>query len=131
MIVLDTHAWVWWAGDPERLGVKARDAISQAVDGGSLYLSSISVWEVALLSQRGRLELTMEVGDWIATSEALPFVRFLPVNNHIALRSVMLPPPFHNDPADRIIVATALSLNAAVVTMDAKLHSYPHVKTIW
>ena len=81
-------------------------------------------------SQR-RIELSMSAEDWIARSEAIPFVRFVPVDNRIAVRSVELPPPFHADPADRMIVATALTLGAAVVTKDQKIRPYPHVKTLW
>ena len=73
----------------------------------------------------------MSANDWVAASEALPFVEFVPVNNSIALKSVQLPGPLHNDPADRIIIATAVSLGAVLVTKDEKIRSYPHVKTAW
>ena len=65
MIVLDTHAWVWWVSDPERLSARAREAVDQAAKEGELYISSISVWEVALLAERGRLRLAMDVSEWI------------------------------------------------------------------
>lgn len=73
----------------------------------------------------------MEVSDWVAKSEVLPFVTFVPVDNAIALRDVSLPGSSHNDPADRIIVATALSVGAAVVTRDERILKYRHVKAIW
>ncbi len=130
MIVLDTHAWVWWvAGDPQ-LSAAAAGEIDLAMGTGRLYVSSISAWEVALLVRRGRLELTMEVGDWIARSEALPFLGFVPVDNRIALRSVELA-GLHDDPADRIIVATALALGARLVTRDRRLHRFAGVETVW
>ncbi len=131
MIVLDTHAWVWWVAEPRRLSSRVQELIQASVVGASVCVSSISCWEVALLAKRGRLDLTMDVGDWVARSEALPFVKFVPVDNHIALRSVSLPEPLHDDPADRIIVATALALGATLVTMDRRLRRYRHVKTIW
>jgi len=131
VIVLDTHVWVWWVGDPDRLSSNAREVIGLASGNNTLYISSISVWEIVMLSQRGRLSLTMDVGDWIAASEALPSINFVAVNNRIAIRSLQLPGQFHSDPADRIIVATALSLNASLVTMDRKIHDYPHVKALW
>jgi PIN domain nuclease of toxin-antitoxin system len=131
MIVLDTHAWVWWASSPELLSAKARNVIKQAVDANALYISSISAWEVAMLTERGRLQLTMDVKDWIAVSEGLPFVTFVPVSNNIAIRSVQLPGKIHNDPADRIIMSTAISLGAALVTMDKKILNYSHIKAIW
>jgi len=64
-------------------------------------------------------------------SESLPFIQFLPVTNSIAFKSVNLPLPLHPDPADRIIIATAISVGAPLVTSDKKLLSYSPVKTIW
>jgi len=77
------------------------------------------------------LKLTMSAGDWVAASEALPFLNFVPVSNNIALKSVGLPGALHNDPADRIIIATAVSMGAILVTKDEKIRNYPHVKTVW
>ena len=94
-------------------------------------ISSISVWEVALLVKNKRLKLSMDVLDWIAKSENLPFIQFIPVSNSIAVKSVNLPPPLHPDPADRIIIATALSIGAPLVSKDKKIAAYSHVKTIW
>lgn len=131
MIVLDTHAWIWWVSSPERLSDTGREAIDRAMAAESLYLSCISAWEVAMLTERGRLQLTMEARDWIAKSEALSFLKFVPVNNNIAIRSVQLLAPIHPDPADRIIIATALELGAAVATKDEKIQNYPHVKSVW
>jgi PIN domain nuclease of toxin-antitoxin system len=131
MIVLDTHAWLWWVSDPELLSATARKFIEQAVEAESVHISSISAWEVAMLVDRGRLELTMAVEDWVAKSESLPFFNFVPVTNAIALKSVALPAPLHHDPADRIIVATAMALGATLVTRDEKILAYPHVKTAW
>lgn len=96
-----------------------------------IYISSISTWEIALLVRKGRLELTIPVEDWIARSEALSFVQFVPLDNRIALRSNHLPGELHEDPADRIIIATALMLGAPLITKDTKIRDYPHVKTVW
>ena len=131
MIVLDTHAWIWFASKPEALSKKARKALNAAVNDKNVLISSISVWEVALLVKNKRLKLSMDVLDWIAKSENLPFIQFIPVSNSIAVKSVNLPPPLHPDPADRIIIATALSIGAPLVTKDKKIAAYSHVKTIW
>jgi PIN domain nuclease of toxin-antitoxin system len=131
VIVLDTHAWVWWASEPERLSAPARRVVEEAAREDGLLVSSISVWEVAMLVARGRLELTLDVADWVAKSEALPFLVFVPVSNAIASRSVRLPGEFHEDPADRIIVATAVTMGARVVSKDAKIRAYPHVEVVW
>jgi len=131
MIVLDTHAWIWWVSSPEFLSETAKQAIDEAATGRNVFISSISAWEIAMLVSRGRLKLTMSPEDWVAASEALPFFDFVPVSNSIALKSVQLPGILHNDPADRIIIATAVSLGALLVTKDEKIRSYPHVKTVW
>jgi PIN domain nuclease of toxin-antitoxin system len=131
VILLDTHAWVWWISDPRTVSRGARRAIEAAVARGQLHVSSISVWEIALLVARKRLRLTMDVASWIARSEALPFLTFVPVDNRIALRSTALPGPLHDDPADRMIIATALALGAELVTRDEKIHGYGHVRTVW
>ena len=130
MIVLDTHAWIWWVSNPEFLSDKAKQIIDEAVTNRNVLISSISVWEVAILVSRGRLKLTMNPDDWVAASEALPFFDFVPVSNSIALKSVQLPGILHNDPADRIIIATAISMGAVLVTKDEKIRKYRHVKTV-
>lgn len=131
MIVLDTHAWVWWVSEPERVSARARGAIEKAVAGPGAYVSSISVWEVAMLVAKGRLKLTLPVEAWVARSEALPYVRFVPVDNGLALGSVRLDGFTYPDPADRLILATALSLDAAVVTKDRRMRAYRAVRTVW
>jgi len=131
MIVLDTHAWLWWVSSPEYLSETAKQIIDEAATGKNIFISSISAWEIAILVSRGRLKLTMNPADWVAASEALPFFDFVPVSNSIALKSVQLPGILHDDPADRIIIATAVSLGATLVTKDEKIRNYPHVKTVW
>lgn len=131
MIVLDTHALLWWVSDPDSLSKPAKKAIEAAVKSKSVHVSCISSWEIALLVKRGRLRLALDVRDWLCRCEALPFLTFVAVNNAIAVESVRLPDFPHADPADRIIASTALSLGAALVTKDEKLRNYPHVKTIW
>lgn len=132
MILLDTHAWVWYIGDPGRLSPVALTALdSERALGRPLLISCISTWEVALLVTRGRLDLTMDCRDWIGRCEALPFLRFIPADNAILLRSVLLEPPLHPDPADRIIAATALVHGATLVTADGRLRAHPGLSTLW
>ena len=131
MIVLDTHAWIWFISNPDLLSKRAEKAVNAAVKDKSIIVSSISAWELALLVSKKRLKLTLDVSDWIAKSESLPFIQFVPVTNSIAVKSVNLPLPLHPDPVDRIIIATALSMGAPLVTKDKKLLGYSHIKTIW
>ncbi len=131
MILLDTHSWVWFVDDPRQLSVQARRATERALAANAIVISAISSWEVAMLSASGRLKLTVDVQDWLAKCETLSFFNFVPVDNAIFVRSVFLPGPLHADPADRIIIATALARDIPIVTKDRKIHSYPHIRTIW
>jgi len=131
MIVLDTHVLVWWVGKFPELSQKAKRHINEAQKKKKILISSISVWEIYLLIKRGRLKLTMDTAIWIKHLEKLPFVHFIPVDNDIASRSVTLPDPLHEDPADRIIIATALSEGAVLITKDKRIQQYPHVQTLW
>jgi len=131
MIVLDTHVWVLFVSNPELLSKRAKKSLDTAIEEKGILISSISTWEVALLVAKKRLRLTLSVTDWIAKSEALPFITFIPVDNSVSIKSVNLPQPLHNDPADRIIIATAISMGTPLVTKDEKILKYPHVQTIW
>ena len=132
MIVLDTHVLVWWVtGQCAELSREARAAIDKEVTGGEILVSSISAWEIAMLVERGRLQLTMDVEQWLNIITEIDAVRFVPVNNRIAVKSMALPGEFHKDPADRLIVATARDVAAPLVTADEKIRQYAYVATIW
>jgi PIN domain nuclease of toxin-antitoxin system len=83
-----------------------------------------------MLEQRGRLELRIPAALWVEKCERLAFFHFVPVDNTIARLAVDLPKPIRADSADRIIIATALSFGATLVTKDKKILQYPHVKTL-
>jgi PIN domain nuclease of toxin-antitoxin system len=132
VIVLDTHALVWWVGGDSNLSDSAARRIQQEQEKkGSILISSISAWEIAQLVERGRLLLSMDVSDWMDLVAQIPAVAFVAVENEIAIKSVSLPGEFHKDPADRIIVATARKFAAPLITKDEKILAYPHVKTLW
>src|SRR5687768_15397750 len=101
MIVLDTHALIWWISDPDKLSKKALAIIEDQIKEGVIAISSISVWEIYLLIKKGRLTLNIDVDRWLEKVEELPFVQFIPINNRIASKSVELPGELHDDPADR------------------------------
>jgi len=133
MIVLDTHALIWWVSDDQRLSLKARKAIEDEMndDDAHIVVSSISTWEIAMLISKGRLALTMDIDEWIATVADIPGVQFTPLDNGVAIQSVRLPGEFHADPADRMITALARHLSAPLVTGDEKIRAYKHVNTVW
>ena len=132
MIVLDTHALLWWVSTPDRIPRKSRRLLDTAIaEKKSILVSSISLWEIALLVERGRLELTMPVTVWLSHLEAIQWLTFVPVDNGIAVRSVQLDAFPHRDPADRIIVATALGQNATLITADDRLRGYSPLRSSW
>jgi len=91
-------------------------------------VSAISCWEVAKLVERQRLFLPCPVFDWIQQALSYPGVRLLDLSPHVCVESTQLPGTFHRDPADQIIVATARVFDAPLVTVDARILSYPHVR---
>jgi PIN domain nuclease of toxin-antitoxin system len=132
VIVLDTHALLWWAnGERAQLSAAAASAIDAEMDGGQILVSSMSAWELAMLVERGRVALSMDVASWLDTLSRIDAVQMVPVDSEIAVKSVQLPGDFHKDPADRIIVATARKFAAPLVSADEKIRSYPHVRAIW
>jgi PIN domain nuclease of toxin-antitoxin system len=128
VIVLDTHAWIWWVAEPEKLSARARHAIDAAE---TLGVCAISCWEVAMLVARRRLELDRDVLLWIRQALAVPRVTLLPLTPEICVASVPLERGSPADPADRMIAASALEHRAPVVTKDARLRSMPLLETVW
>jgi PIN domain nuclease of toxin-antitoxin system len=124
-LLLDTHFWIWLQkGETSVFTGSIRRAIEAAVAAGNLYLSIISVWEVALLQSKGRIELSLPCGLWVQQALAIPGLVLIPMSPEIAVESCNLPKPFHGDPADRIIVATARILGARLLTRDSKIREY-------
>ena len=124
MIVLDTHVLIWAVSGDPRLGNAARSTIDETARTDRIAVSAITPWEIALLVEKGRLQLGHEVGTWIETALALPGMYLAPIEPAIALDSVRLPGVFPADPADRFIVATARRLGAALLTADRAILDY-------
>jgi len=131
VIVLDTHALVWWAVGDRRLSARALRAIRGAAKDGAVFASTISVMEIATALRRGRLTLSIPLGQWLADLRALPELRFEPVSAEIAALAGSFDGAMHGDPANRIIAATARSLGARLVTADERLRGLPDVVTVW
>jgi len=126
MIVLDTHALIWWSSDPARLSARARRAIAAEERLG---VPAIVFWETSLLVRKRKLDLGMPTGDWADRVLAIPRVEPLDMTPEIALEADGL--AMHADPADRFIVATALRSGASVVTKDRLLRALRFVRTVW
>lgn len=131
MIMLDTHTWIWFVTDSASLSKKARERIQEVIGQKKMIVSSISVWEACLLHKAGRLKFSIPFPLWLKKNENLPFLTFVPVNNDIAVQSVLLPGEFHKDPADRMIVSTAIITESVLITKDTKIRSYSHVQSFW
>ncbi|MDE0008606.1 MAG: type II toxin-antitoxin system VapC family toxin [Gammaproteobacteria bacterium] len=133
MIVLDTHVLIWALSNSPRLGAKAQARIDEERRGQRVRISAATLWEIALLVSKRRLELTTNVRDWIDTALAWPGVELWPIDAAIAVDSVLLPGDVHNDPADRFLIATARHRSATLVTADTKILSYSkdgHVRAL-
>jgi len=129
MIVLDTHIWVWWVHEDERLTQAQREAIT-ANETDTVGISAISCWEIAKLVEYGRLELPSPLEEWFEQALNYPGVQLLALTPEIAIESTRLPGEFHRDPADQIVVATARVYGCSLVTLDDKILNYSHVTTI-
>ncbi len=129
--LLDTHAWVWWVTGDRRLSRAARVAIDRAVARGTLALSLISLWEVAKKVEKGQLVLDRPVEDWLDLAAMRPDLHVAELTRPILVESCRLPQPFHGDPADQIIVATARDRHAVVITKDERIRAYGHVRSAW
>ncbi len=131
MTLLDTHAWMWWVtGDP-RLSKRARTATERAAGDADVAISAISIWEVAKKVEKGQLELDRPLNDWLDAALAIEGLQVLEVTRKVLVESCCLPKPFHGDPADQIIVATARTRAATLVTADTRIRGYGHVHTVW
>ena len=129
MIVLDTHIWVWWVHGDSRLA-PAHSTIIQQHEESGLGISAISCWEVAKLVEKGRLTLPCTVDQWMRAALGYPGITLLPLEPEIAIESTRLPQPFHDDPADQIIVATAMIHKCPIVTVDRRISAYRHVQVL-
>ncbi len=130
MIVLDTHALIYDALTPARLSARARKAIAVACEKRELACSDISLWEIAMLVARKRLDPAMDASRFLDDMIAARHVRVLPITAEIAVMS-QSDRYAHGDPADRLIAATAQVHQAPLITSDAALRKLTTITTLW
>lgn len=130
MILLDTHAWIWWSTDHDRLSAPARAAIRDADEVG---VSAISAWEVGMLAARERIALDRPVSTWVRQAlSADPRTVEIPLSATVALQAAALGTDgMHGDPADRFILASARHMGAPLVTKDRALRAFDPAGTVW
>lgn len=123
-MVLDTHIWIWWVSQDEKLKPKHLEAIN---DASQLFISAISCWEIAKLVEMNRLTLSLNVLTWLQTALSYPKIQLVALTPEIVVESTCLPGNFHKDPADQLIVATARILGCPILTEDSKILNYADV----
>ncbi len=129
MIVLDTHAWLWWLAEPRKLSRAARAAIDGAERVG---VPTICCWEVAMLTAKGRIRLDRDVRAWIAQALAPDRIAPVPLDHRIAVDAALLDGEgAPQDPADRIILGTARRHCGRLVTRDERLRAFAPERTVW
>ncbi len=128
MYLLDTCTLIWLVSMQEALTESVKDILRN--NAGNLYVSSISAFEVAIKSVKGKIEFPLPPDEWFR--EALKFhgIEEVFVSSDIAAKSALLP-MHHNDPCDRIIIATAMLKHMSIITKDKTFDKYPGITVIW
>ena len=125
LFLLDTHVWLWIVrGEHHRMQTGLMNYLDLLRRESKLQISVISVWEVGILAAKNKIQLSKEYKDWIDHAISTSGVSVVGLTPEIAIESVRLPGEFHNDPADRFLVATARVLNATLVTQDKQILNY-------
>ena len=125
LILLDTHIWMWFmSGVSKALSPPLQSLIKEMVPRSGLRVSPISVWEIGVLVGKKRIAFDCNVKDWVLRSLNAPGLEIAPISPEIAIESTLFPEGIHGDPADRILLATAIDIGATLVTHDKELLAY-------
>ena len=121
-LLLDTHTFIWWADEPEKLSAIARQALED--ENNYLFLSLVSLWEIQIKVQLGKMKLSLPLKNLLESQEQANELELLPVTReHIFALDGL---PFHHkDPFDRLLIAQSLVENTTIVSADPKLSAYP------
>ncbi len=128
--LLDTHVLLYWLQRDPRLSEAQGEILSEASPDAPVWVSDISLWEVATLVNLGRLSLRLPLRDWLEAAVAPPLVRRVSISPTVAAAVAELPDDFHRDPADRIIVASTLTIGATLLTQDRRIIDSGLVATV-
>ncbi len=129
--MLDTHTWIWWHMNPQKLSQKVKRIVGNTDRYDEILLSAISPWEFSKLLEKKKIGISCDPENWINSALDMPKFRLIPLSPVLAYRSTVLPQPFHSDPADQIIVATAREENATILTKDERILTYKNVRSLW
>lgn len=128
--LLDTHVWIWWMLGDRRLAPRERAVLDGLPRDSRPVLCDISIWEVAMLVQLGRLHLEDDLDDWLRIAVAPATVEVRGITPAVAVAMNRLPATFHQDPADRLIVAAARAYGLPVATHDQRIRR-SRVVSLW
>ncbi len=125
-LLLDTHIWLWYLLGNSRLSLQVQSAIADS--NNEIWLSPISIWEAAILAEKGRISLQPDTSTWVSLALKNLETREATLNNEIALLSRQIELP-HQDPADRFIVATTVFYQLTLATVDSNLTNSSWLRT--
>jgi PIN domain nuclease of toxin-antitoxin system len=131
LILLDTHALVWWLDGSRKLPARTRRSCQQAARRRELAASAASILEIATLVRRERLRFRTSLEEWLAEVKLLPELTIAPITADIAAVAGSYGDSVHGDPADRLILATAQLSGATLATGDPAIRSMKLVRTVW
>lgn len=129
-ILLDTHVLIWSLSDSENLSNHTRKIIDTAKNEKSLLISSISLWEIAMLKSKKRINIYKPIKEFLKAIVEIDGIKVIDISCNIAADSTRLLDDFHGDPADRIIAATAINKEAILLTRDYKILSWAKLGNI-
>jgi PIN domain nuclease of toxin-antitoxin system len=121
VILLDTHVWLWWLLGSEQLPSREREALDTLASRASLRVAAVSLWEVQMLHAKGRLTLNRPFDTWLRDAAAADVIQVVPLDVEVVIALDRLPPSFHGDPADRLIVSTSRAHRIPLATHDAAI----------
>ena len=128
MYLLDTCTLIWLVSNQDALTNNVKKTLR--INAGNLYISSISAFEIAIKTVKGKIELPLSPDEWFKEAVKHHGIQEVPINSDIACRSVLLP-RLHNDPCDRIIMATAILEDMVIITKDEIFSEYPDINVLW
>ncbi len=123
-ILLDTHVWLWLGTGDSQLSIKSQKLIDETHSKKQLFVSAISIWEIAMLHAKERIDLGKSTIIWVKEALQTAGINLIHLLPEIAVLSCELPDHFHGDPADRILIATAKHQNLTLLTKDEKILQY-------
>jgi PIN domain nuclease of toxin-antitoxin system len=129
-VLVDTHILLWWFENPKRLSAGQKRLLDRAGEGQEVGVSDVTLWEIALLLERGRIRLALPLDEWLARATASPRVSRVGISPAIAREMVALSVTREWDPADRILVASARVFGVPLITADSRIIEAQLVRTV-